>query len=114
MIGWIIGGLIAAIAVAALWDTFAPFVKDTVERAKEIFRSAFRYFRCFVKRVGSRIVGIVRSFVTQTTGTTGFMEETREIPESEIPEDILARVKNSNGQLVDVTDNEELKLAVGF
>ena len=32
MIGWLIGGLIALIAVVAVWETFAPFVKSILDR----------------------------------------------------------------------------------
>ena len=108
MIGWLIAATLAAILVTAvLWETFAPFIKEAVELAKAIFGQMFMFFKCYIKRVGSYIVGIVKNFLQGNRYT----KETKIIPAEEVPEDISRLVGDYE---LDVTDNEELRLAMGI
>ena len=95
MLGWLIGGLIALIVVAAVWETFAPFVKSILDKY------VYRYFRCFVKWVRGKFWGEVV--------LDGVRAYEKEIDESEVPEK-YRYVKYSYTGRVDVTDDEELQL----
>lgn len=110
MIEWII---VSAVVSTLFWDTFASFVEDVIERVKAKFSSAFRYFQCFIKRIGNKVIGIVKTYMknSQYEWTETYEQQ---IPEAEVPPDILSQVKNSYGHLIDVTDNKELKLELGF
>ena len=98
MIGWLLGGLVALIVVASLWETFAPFVKSILDRY------VFRYFRCFVRWVRGKFFGEV-----VLDGSTTY---TKEIDESEVPEK-YRYVKYSYTGRVDVTDDDELQMQLG-
>ena len=95
MLGWLIGGLIALIVVAAVWETFAPFVKSILDKY------VYRYFRCFVKWVRGKFWGEVV--------LDGVRAYEKESDESEVPEK-YRYVKYSYTGRVDVTDDEELQL----
>ena len=95
MIGWLLGGLIALIVVAAVWETFAPFVKSILDKY------VYRYFKCFVKWVRGKFFGEVE--------LDGGRRYEKEIDESEVPEK-YRYVKYSYTGRVDVTDDEELQL----
>lgn len=99
MIGWLVGGLLAAILIAAVWETFAPFVKSILDRY------VFRYFKCFVKWVRGKFIGQVILDGTRTYE--------QEIPESEVPER-YRYVKHSYTGRVDVTDDDELQMQLGL
>lgn len=95
MIGWLIGGLIALIAVVLVWETFAPFVKSILDRY------VYKYFKLFVKYLRGKFFGEVE--------LDGRITYEKEIDEDEVPEK-YRYVKYSYTGKVDVTDDEELEL----
>ena len=99
MIGWIIAGLVAAIAVAALWETFAPFVKSILDKY------VYRYFKLFVKYVRNKFIGEVE--------LDGYRTYEQEISEEEVPEE-YRYIKYSYTGRVNVTDDRELQLQLGL
>lgn len=98
MIGWLFGGLLALLVVAAAWETFAPFVKSILDRY------VYRYFKCFVKWVRGKFFGEVE--------LDGAVTYEKEIDESEVPERYRS-VKYSYTGRVDVTDDDELQMQLG-
>lgn len=97
MIGWLILGVGLAILGAALWETFAPFVKSILDRY------VYRYFKCFVKWVRGKFFGEVV--------LDGYRTYEQEIPESEVPEKY--RYVKYCGR-AEVTDDEELQMQLGL
>ncbi len=98
MIGWLIGGLIALIAVVAVWETFAPFVKSILDRY------VYKYFRLFVKWLRGKLIGEVV--------LDGERTYERELDENEVPEEIRRRAKNVGR--ADVTYDKELRMQLGL
>ena len=97
MIGWLIGGLIALIAIVAVWETFAPFVKSILDRY------VYKYFRLFVKWLRGKFIGEVV--------LDGERTYERELDENEVPEQ-FRHVKY--GGKADVTYDKELRMQLGL
>lgn len=106
-IGLLFGVL--ALAVASFWKDIVTWMKKVVERVKEIIAKAVVGFKIFVTRVAEAIKEVAKNYSQDQQGRWQETIVTREIPESEVPADILAKVRRSNVE-VDVTKELELKL----
>ena len=83
--------------VAAVWETFAPFVKSILDKY------VYRYFKCFVKWLRGKFFGEVV--------VDGSRTYEQEVDESEVPEE-YRWVKYGGGR-ADVTDDKMLRLMLG-
>lgn len=106
-IGLLFGVL--ALAVASFWKDIVAWMKKVVEKVKEIVAKAVVGFKIFVTRMAEAIREIAKNYSQDQHGRWQETIVTREIPESEVPADILAKVRRNGGE-VDVTKELELQL----
>ena len=113
--------VIAAVsgAVYGVWSYFANFVIDVMNavaaKIKKLANMVFAGVKCFLERTAAFIKEIVKSYtynkeLDRWTVTTTEREIPPDKVESEVPADILARVRNTWYREHDVTDKIELKL----
>lgn len=110
----IMGGLITALVIVTIatlatsfWDQIHQWIKGLIER---IGKTLVEGYKIFIKKFGEaykEFVKIWKKNGNKWTVTT----ETREVSESEVPEDIKNKAKN--GQETEITERyeKELKLA---
>lgn len=106
-IGLLFGVL--ALAVASFWKDIVVWMKKVVEKIKQIAAKAIAGFKIFVTRVAEAIKEVAKTYSQDQQGRWQETIVTREISESEVPADILAKVRRAKGE-VDVTKELELQL----
>ena len=96
----------------AFWRNIIEWIKKAVDKIKEILGIMVQGTRTFVLRTREGIKN--RSKYYHENKINGELEEhvyTRNVDESEIPADILAKVRNSPIN-EEISTTEELKLAI--
>ncbi|QTR53891.1 hypothetical protein [Thiothrix unzii] len=104
LIGALIGGV-----VASHWKELASWVKSVVIKLEEMIQKAIIGFKVFIQKVGEKIKEISKHYSQDKQGKWSETIVTREVPESEIPADILEKANRIN-QEIDVS--HELQLAL--
>lgn len=104
------GGLITAIVIAsivalatAFWDEIHQWIKGILEKIKKNFVVSTKIF---IKKMKEAFVEIVKIWSKQ--GDKWYeTSETREVSESEVPEEIKNKAKN---KAVDITEDYEREI----
>jgi hypothetical protein len=106
-----VGLLFGALALFAVsfWKEMVAWLKKVVEKVKEITEKAVAGFKIFVKKIGEAIKEISKNYSQDQQGRWHETIVSREIPESEVPADILAKVRKAKAE-VDVTEELQLQL----
>lgn len=106
-IGLLFGAL--ALLAASFWKELVEWMKRVVEKVREITAKAVAGVKIFVRKVGEAIKEIAKNYSQDEHGRWHETIVTREIAESEVPEEIRAKVKRTRDE-VDVTKELELQL----
>ena len=108
-------GTIVGVAVYGSWQNFVDFLKGVYEKVKEVVSKIVAGVKCFLKKAWDTITEIVKAyFYDRENDKWTVRTSERDIPpedvESEVPEDIRARVQREQYREHDVTESVELKL----
>jgi hypothetical protein len=99
-----------AFALMSFWEDLRDWLKDVVTKVRKIINRVVIGFKIFVKKMGEAIKEIAKNYSQNEEGRWHETVVTREISESEVPADVLAKAKKYRGDEVDVTEELELKL----
>ena len=93
MIPLLWGLLAVGVMVAANWDDIVDWLSDSIEKIKEVLQNCKHAVTVLVKKVKENIITFIERLSYRENGK--IIEKTieREIDESEVPAEILARVK---------------------
>ena len=96
--------------IAYFWDSIREWLQDVVQKVKNIIEGIVYGCRVFAKKIREGILEISKHYSKKGTKWQEYAVM-REIDESEVPEEILAKVGRTE---VDLTDDfsEALKLEV--
>ncbi|WP_312510534.1 hypothetical protein [Massilia sp.] len=108
-IGLLFGAALALVA-ATFWKDLVDWLKRVVEKVREVVAKVVAGVKIFVRKVGEAIKEIAKSYSQDEQGRWQETIVTREVSESDVPKDILDKVKRQRGTAVDVTKELELEL----
>lgn len=106
LIGALIGGV-----VASHWKELASWIKGVVSKLEKMIKQAIVGFKVFVQTVAGIIKEISKHYSQDKQGKWSETIVTREVPESEIPRDILEKANRAPNREVDVSNELQLALA---
>ena len=116
MLPAIIAGVVGlgAILVASFWDEILDWIRDFVRSLARAWNSVRDYLPHAARIIGDSIVGAMVAIMHKLYYKDGnqWYEETttRKIDESEVPPDILAKIKKQEN--ADITEEMELELGL--
>lgn len=99
-----------AFTLMSFWEDLRDWLKEVVTKVKQVVKRAVVGFKIFVKKMGEAIKEISKNYSQNEEGRWQETVVTREISESEVPADVLAKAKKHRGNEVDVTEELELQL----
>lgn len=101
MIPLLLGALAVGVLIAANWDDIVDWIRDSVAKIKEAFQTWKNKITILVKKVKEDIITFIERVRYRENGEVIEKLTEREIDESEVPAEILARVKGK--RKIDVT-----------
>ena len=111
-IALIIAAIVAGIVLATYWKNIINWIKKAVDKIKEVLGVAVQGTRTFITNTREGFVN--KSKYYNENHVTGEWEETvytKIVDESEVPPEILAKVR-VQGIDIEVSTTEELRLAI--
>lgn len=108
----IIAALIAGAIVIAYWKNIAVWIKKAVEKIIQVLGFAIQGVRTFITKLNDGFQN--KSKYYNENKITGEWEETvytKTVSESEVPSEILAKIR-INDVNVEIQTTEELRLAI--
>jgi hypothetical protein len=106
-IGLLFGAL--ALVAASFWKELVEWMRRVVEKVREVTAKAVAGVKIFVRKVSEAIKEIAKNYSQDEQGRWHETIVTRQISESDVPKDILEKVKRTRDE-VDVTKELELQL----
>ncbi|WFF38876.1 hypothetical protein LU290_01125 [Moraxella nasibovis] len=111
----IAGALIAgAVVVSAFWKEIKSFIQASIERIKtHLIPSMIVGFKTYLDTGNATYAtakALQKFFSKNERGNWQETIVTREIPASEIPEDIRRKADRSNSSVIDITDEVQTEL----
>jgi ribosomal protein S8 len=103
MIPLLLGALAVGVLIAANWDDIVDWIRDSVAKIKEAFQTWKNKITILVKKVKEDIITFIERVRYRENGEVIEKLTEREIDESEVPAEILARVKGK--RKIDVTED---------
>ena len=101
MIPLLLGALAVGVLIAANWDDIVDWIRDSVAKIKEAFQTWKNKITILVKKVKEDIITFIERVRYRENGEVIEKLTEREIDESEVPAEILVRVKGK--RKIDVT-----------
>jgi len=108
-IGLLFGAALALVA-ASFWKELVDWIKRVVEKVREVVAKVVAGVKIFVRKVGEAIKEIAKNYSQDEQGRWHETIVTREVNESDVPQEIRDKMKRSRGSDVDVTKELELQL----
>lgn len=103
MIPLLLGALAVGVLIAANWDDIVDWIRDSVAKIKEAFQTWKNKITILVKKVKEDIITFIERVRYRENGEVIEKLTEREIDESEVPAEILVRVKGK--RKIDVTED---------
>ena len=103
MIPLLLGALAVGVLIAANWDDIVDWIRDSVAKIKEAFQTWKNKITILVNKVKEDIITFIERVRYRENGEVIEKLTEREIDESEVPAEILARVKGK--RKIDVTED---------
>lgn len=100
-------GVVGALLVS-FWDEIVNWLKKVVHKVADLIKRTVVGVKIFLKKMSEAIKEIAKNYSQDENGRWHETIVTREIPESEVPADILAKVRKSKE--IDVSNELELQL----
>jgi ribosomal protein S8 len=91
------------VLIAANWDDIVDWIRDSVAKIKEAFQTWKNKITILVKKVKEDIITFIERVRYRENGEVIEKLTEREIDDSEVPAEILARVKGK--RKIDVTED---------
>jgi hypothetical protein len=95
--------------ISMFWDSMTNWIRYAVSKVQQLIKKAIIGFTVFVQKVRGLVKEISKHYSQNKNGRWEQTIVTREIDESEIPEEILAKVKRTTAE-VDITHELQLQL----
>ena len=111
-IALILAALVAGVVIAAFWKNICEWIKKAVDKIKEVLKVAVEGVRTFVVKTREGLQN--KSKYYNKNKLTKEWEETvytKKVAESEVPAEILAKIRVANVD-IDIETSNELKLAI--
>lgn len=106
-----LGGLLLGGAlIATFWKEIISWIQRAAAKVRERIGHVVYGVRVFVKKMSEAVKEISKHYSKSEAGQWNETIVTREVPESEIPKDILQKANRSSGE-VDISNELELKLS---
>lgn len=112
LVGLILGATIIAGSgiLVGFWNDMVDWLKRAINKVKEVIQHVVFGTKVFVKKIKEAIKEISKHYSKDEVGRWKETIVTREIPESEVPPEIIAKAAQMN-QEVDITEELELQLS---
>ena len=111
-IALILAALVAGVVIAAFWKNICEWIKKATDKIKEVLKVAVEGVRTFIVKTREGLQN--KAIYYNKNKLTKEWEETvytKKVPESEVPAEILAKVRVSTMD-IDISTTEELSLAI--
>lgn len=105
--------IIAAVVIglSVFWSDCVNFLKDTIEQVKKTVEGILFGTKVFIQKIGEMAQEIAKHY-TKKGDVWKETTYTREVPASEVPQDIREKAKQAEriNEAVDITQRLELEL----
>lgn len=109
----LLGAIGVGAVLATFWDDIVNWLKKAIVKVQEAIRRAIVGFTVFLKKVNSFIKEISKHYSKNEQGRWEETVVTREVNESEVPAEILAKLEKSNSQSQELDISSEMQLKLG-
>ena len=104
------GLLVGTSLIVTYWNNIISWLKKAINKVKEIVEGVVYGTKVFIKKMKEAIKEISKHYSRDELGRWTETTVTREIPESEVPEEIRKKAMYMNEE-VDITDELEMQLS---
>ncbi len=96
--------------VATYWNNIVDWLKRAIVKVQNVIKGVVYGTKVFIQKIKEGIKEISKHYSQDENGRWKETVVTREVPESEVPEEIRMKARVMNQQ-VDITDELELQLS---